>query len=176
MTEDVEGPKGKTLHYHLKWTWYWLFLICSIPFIITIPEYSRQFRINKHESWLGNFYGVFSSYPEFFDGPGSINYDQFKFYTDYNWAITIHTIPGSIWIICGFIQFNNHIRNNYVKIHRISGYVYFICLILSLIGSGAMLVLHIIKGNGNGDLLIYTNNGATHLFLTFFWAAGVITG
>ena len=171
------GIYGKQPNYYLEWTTYYSFLAISLPFIFLIPQYSHQFRVGVKDSWTDQFYSLFASNPDYFSGEGSAIGDQFNFYSTYNWTITLHTIAGPAWLFFGFIQFNNYIRNNYIKIHRISGYCYFVSLTISLIGSSSMLVLQISKSEKLGDLsLIWTENGAYHIYLVFYWAAGVITG
>ena len=151
-------------------------MLLSIPMILTLPQYSHQFRVGTHESWNEKFYSLFVSDPDFYAGPGSPPYEQMKFYTKHYWEITVHTIAGSLWLFCGLIQFNNYIRKHYIKIHRITGYGYFIALTMSLIGSGPMLVFHVTESKMDGDALIYTKSCAAHLFGTLYWGAGVLTG
>ena len=174
---DIRASTILKSNYYLKWSTYYVMLIVSLPFVFLIPQYSHQFRVGVKESWMDGFYSVFASNPDYFSGQGSITNEQFEFYSKYNWPIALHTIGGPAWLFFGFIQFNNYIRDNYIKIHRISGYAYFISLTISLIGSGSMLTLHLTEATTNADLsLVWTENAAYHIYLVFYWAAGVITG
>ena len=176
--DNVITVHGKPSNYRTKWITYYIFLISALPFIICMPQYSHQFWVkNQPQSWMNTFYSSLASNPDFFEGTGSATGEQFKFYSNNAWTITLHTAAGSGWLIFGFIQFNTFIRSNYIKIHRISGYAYFTCLIVSLIGSGSMLFLELAQASERGDLsLIYSNNGAYHIYLCFYWVGGVATG
>ena len=171
--EDIDNSyPSKPSNYYLKWSTYWIFLISSLPFMIVVPQYSHQFRAGIKKSWMDSFYSSFTSNSDYFTDAGSITDHQFELYQKYNWAIAFHTIAGSGWFIFGFIQFNTFIRDNYIYFHRISGYCYLFCLSCSLIGSGSLLSYHMKEGMSS----IWTENGAYHMYLIFYWFAGLATG
>ena len=60
----------------------------------------------------------------------------------------IHGFPGSVWLILGALQFFPGIRTNWPRLHRVSGYVALVSLIISVIGG----VVIISSGKTEGGL------------------------
>jgi hypothetical protein len=56
-------------------------------------------------------------------------------------AFAFHIIPSLIWTILALLQFNKSIRNQYRRLHRISGYV-FLMLSVSLAISGMGFIVY----------------------------------
>ena len=64
---------------------------------------------------------------------------QREYYFKHNVILSFHTIGGGLWLISGIIQFIPQFRSKYPIIHRINGWIYVLCVIISLIGSFNLL-------------------------------------
>eukprot|EP01084_Bolivina_argentea_P054172 99365_1 len=170
-TENYYTKQETKSYMYLKWSFYCFIVIMSTPYALTSAQYSEPHRSNS-QHWMSQFFNFFANDNKYFDHPEAIFQQQFNFYQQHLWSISLHTMAGTGWFLFGFIQLNSYIRNNYILIHRISGYCYFICLTISLIGSGSLIIYQILEGEQS----IWTQNGAYNLFATIYWLAGVITG
>lgn len=173
---NASKPNNK----YLQWTTYFILLLISLPIIILTPQYPFQLLNHNNNAWIDKFYSIFTPNGDYFTSTESISTEQSNFYSQIEWQISLHTIASPLWLFFGFIYFNSYIRDRYKIIHKISNYAYFIALFASLTGSGAMILSMTTKAKQSDDdtvkTLVYTKNGASHIYLLWLQISGMITG
>ena len=139
----------------------------GLPYGLSTIQYSMSIQNTSTTPWFDYLFSSLTS--THFQEYDSAHIVQIAFYHENSKYISSHVAAGGLWMICGLLQFINRFRNDkYYLIHRINGWFISICIIISLIGSGGILLI--------GDAQLNSFSGPIFKWiLIIYWIGGFIS-